>query len=137
MHDALLGLIATGAVKSAHDCAEGGLAVALAECCISQLTARRTPRLTGASIDLAEIGCPRIDALLFGESHGRVIITTSEAEAGAAVERAKLLGVPAARIGTVTGGDTLDIEAVETHLSWQLNELHDVWWNTIARVMEQ
>ena len=137
LHDALLGLIATGAVKSAHDCAEGGLAVALAECSISQLTARRTPRLTGATLDLSEIDCPRVDALLFGESHGRVIITTSEAEAGAAIERAGLLGVPAARIGVVTGVDTLDIEAGETHLSWQLNELHDVWWNTIARAMEQ
>ena len=137
LHDALLGLIATGAVKSAHDCAEGGLAVALAECSISQLTARRTPRLTGATLDLSEIDCPRVDALLFGESHGRVIITTSEAEAGAAIERAGLLGLPAALIGVVTGGDTLDIEAGETHLSWQLNELHDVWWNTIARAMEQ
>ncbi|MBT3616606.1 MAG: phosphoribosylformylglycinamidine synthase subunit PurL, partial [Verrucomicrobia bacterium] len=88
LHDALLGLIATGAVKSAHDCAEGGLAVALAECCISQLTARNTPRLTGVTIDLGELDCPRTDALLFGESHGRVVITTSEAEAGAAIERA-------------------------------------------------
>ena len=137
LHDALLGLIATGAVKSAHDCAEGGLVVALAECCISQLTARNTPRLTGATIDLGELDCPRTDALLFGESHGRVVITTSEAEAGAAIERAKLLGVSAARIGTVTGGETLDIVIGETHFSWELNELHDVWWNTIARAMEQ
>ena len=137
LHDALLGLIATGAVKSAHDCAEGGLVVALAECCISQLTARNTPRLTGATIDLGEIDCPRTDALLFGESHGRVVITTSEAEAGAAIERAKLLGVSAARIGTVTGGGTLDIAVGKTHFSCELNELHDVWWNTIARAMEQ
>ena len=137
LHDALLGLIATGVVKSAHDCAEGGLAVALAECCISQLTARNTPRLTGATIDLGELDCPRTDALLFGESHGRVVITTSEAESGAAIERAKLLGVSAARIGTVTGGGTLDIAVGKTHFSCELNELHDVWWNTIARAMEQ
>ena len=65
-----------------------------------------------------------------------MVITTAEAESGAAVERAKLLGVPAARIGTVTGGDTLDIVSGEIHLSWQLSELHDVWWNTIARAME-
>ena len=137
LHDALLGLIATGAVKSAHDCAEGGLAVALAECCISQLTARNTPRLTGASLNLGGLDGVRVDALLFGESHGRVVITTSEAEAGAAIERAKLLGVPAARIGTVNGGETLDIVIGETHFSWELIELHDVWWNTIARAMEQ
>ena len=137
LHDALLGLIATGTVKSAHDCAEGGLAVALAECCISQLTARNTPRLTGASMDLGGLDGVRVDALLFGESHGRVVITTSEAEAGAAIERAKLLGVPAARIGIVNGGETLDIVIGETHFSCELNELHDVWWNTIAQAMEQ
>ncbi|SVC99119.1 uncharacterized protein METZ01_LOCUS351973, partial [marine metagenome] len=137
LHDTLLGLIATGAVKSAHDCAEGGLAVALAECCISQLIARSTPRLTGAALDLAGLDGVRVDALLFGESHGRVVITTSEAEAGAAVERAGLFGVPAVRVGTVTGSDTLDIAVGETHFSWELNELHDLWWNTIARAMQQ
>src|SRR5439155_11511549 len=45
LHDALRGWIQSGAVKSAHDCSEGGLAVALAECCISRLIARDTPRL--------------------------------------------------------------------------------------------
>ena len=113
LQDVLLGLIETGVVKSAHDCAEGGFAVAVAECAISELTARQIPRLTGAEIDLSEVFCERVDALLFGEAHGRVIITTSEAEVGAAVERAKLLGVPAQRIGTVTGDDTVSY----THLT--------------------
>jgi phosphoribosylformylglycinamidine synthase subunit PurL len=44
LHTTLLGLIQSGLVKSAHDCSEGGLAVALAESCISQLIARETPR---------------------------------------------------------------------------------------------
>ena len=51
LQDAMLGLIETGAVKSAHDCSEGGLAVALAECAISELTARQSPNLTGADLD--------------------------------------------------------------------------------------
>src|SRR5439155_2032861 len=50
---ALRGLIQSGVVKSAHDCSEGGLAVALAESCVSQQIARETPRLIGAQIDLA------------------------------------------------------------------------------------
>ena len=57
--------------------------------------------------------------------------------AQAASERAKLLGGPAARIGSVNGGETLDIVSGETHFSWELNALHDVWGNTIARAMEQ
>ena len=53
LHTTLLGLIQSGLVKSAHDCSDGGLAVALAESCISQLIARETPRLIGATIDLS------------------------------------------------------------------------------------
>ncbi len=53
LHTTLIGLIQSGLVKSAHDCSEGGLAVALAESCISQLIARETPRLIGATIDLS------------------------------------------------------------------------------------
>ena len=59
LHLALRALIHSGAVKSAHDCSEGGLAVALAESCISQQIARETPRLIGAQVDLtAAAGSP-------------------------------------------------------------------------------
>ncbi len=54
LHTTLLGLIQSGLVKSAHDCSEGGLAVCLAESCISQLVARETPRLIGATVDLSD-----------------------------------------------------------------------------------
>src|SRR3954453_17613024 len=50
LHLALRSLIYSGVVKSAHDCSEGGLAVDLAESCISQQGARETPRLIGARI---------------------------------------------------------------------------------------
>jgi phosphoribosylformylglycinamidine synthase len=42
LHLALRALIHSGSVKDAHDCSEGGLAVALAECCISRQIARNT-----------------------------------------------------------------------------------------------
>ena len=56
LHLALRALIHSGVVKSAHDCSEGGLAVALAESCISQQIARETPRLIGATVDLTSWG---------------------------------------------------------------------------------
>ncbi|MGF1480578.1 MAG: phosphoribosylformylglycinamidine synthase subunit PurL [Cyanophyceae cyanobacterium] len=57
--------IRQGWIRSAHDCAEGGLAVAIAECCISgQL---------GAAVRLPKAA--RIDELLFGEAAGRVIVS--------------------------------------------------------------
>jgi phosphoribosylformylglycinamidine synthase len=149
LHDALRGLIQAGGVKSAHDCSEGGLAVCLAECCVSQLESRETPRLIGAAVDLtssegvtdtseppaATIGSSlRLDALLFGETQNRVVITTHPLHATKVVERAKLLGVPARLIGHV-GGDQLTIKTARGDASWPVSALHDAWWNALARLM--
>jgi phosphoribosylformylglycinamidine synthase len=135
LHTTLLGLIQTGDIKSAHDCSEGGLAVALAEGCISQMVAKDTPRLLGATVDLTGIKSTRLDALLFGETESRIVITTSAINATKVIERAKLLGVPAARIGTV-GGDRLTLKTGTGEFTAPLTELHDPWWNSIARAME-
>jgi len=50
------------------------------------------------------------------------------------VERAKLMGVPAVRIGTA-GGDKLTIKTANGEVSAPVAELHDSWWNSIARAM--
>jgi phosphoribosylformylglycinamidine synthase len=134
LHTTLLGLIYTGEVKSAHDCSEGGLAVCLAESCITQQSARETPRLIGATVDLSSIKDTRLDALLFGETQSRVVITCAPLNATKVIERAKLMGVPAARIGTV-GGDVLSVKTATGEFSAPVSELHDAWWNSIARAM--
>ena len=155
LHTTLLGLIQSGLVKNAHDCSEGGLAVCLAESCISQLVARETPRLIGATVDLSLVGREssrakksegeeksgldgvsphRIDALLFGETQSRIVITTKSLDAVKVVERAKLMGVPAIQIGKV-GGDKLAIKTASGEFSAPVTELHDVWWNSIVRAM--
>jgi phosphoribosylformylglycinamidine synthase len=159
LHTTLIGLIQSGLVKSAHDCSEGGLAVALAESCISQLIARDTPRLIGATIDLSAVAADvsplksnagndqsrltsaatsqgvRLDALLFGETQSRVVISCKALDGVKVVERAKLMGVPAIQIGKV-GGDKLTVKTVSGEFSAPLTELHDPWWNSIARAME-
>jgi phosphoribosylformylglycinamidine synthase len=134
LHTTLLGLIQSGLVKSAHDCSEGGLAVALAESCISQLIARETPRLIGATVDVSAIKDVRLDALLFGETQSRVVISCKALDAVKVVERAKLMGVPAVQIGKV-GGDKLTVKTAGGEFSAPLTELHDPWWNSIARAM--
>jgi phosphoribosylformylglycinamidine synthase len=153
LHTTLLGLIQSGLVRSAHDCSDGGLAVCLAECCMSQLIARETPRLIGAQIDLSSVGRAssqadgqpddgssgamphRLDALLFGETQSRVVVTCKALDAVKVVERARLMGVPAELIGRV-GGDQLAIKTGAGEFSAPLAGLHDAWWNSIARAME-
>ena len=134
LHATLLGLIYTGSVKSAHDCSEGGLAVCVAESCITQQIARETPRLIGATVDLSAFTDTRLDALLFGETQSRVIITCKPLDATKVIERAKLMGVPAARIGTV-GGEVLTVKTAGGEFTAPVSELHDAWWNAIARAM--
>jgi len=149
LHTTLVGLIQSGLVKSAHDCSEGGLAVCVAESCISQLVARETPRLIGATIDLTAVAAVcdrrengadtaplqiRLDALLFGETQSRVVVTCKPMDAVMVVERAKLMGVPAMQIGRV-GGDKLAVKTADGEISLPVAGLHDAWWNAIARAM--
>jgi phosphoribosylformylglycinamidine synthase subunit PurL len=154
LHTTLLGLIQSGLIKSAHDCSEGGLAVCLAESCISQLVARGTPRLIGATIDLSgvaasrestanqnesatlprDVATMRLDALLFGETQSRVVVSCEPLDAAKVVERAKLMGVPAIQIGRV-GGDRLTIKTSAGEFGAPAAELHDLWWNAIHRAM--
>lgn len=63
--------IRKGWVRSAHDCAEGGLAIALAESCISSNL--------GAEIQLPEKQGSRPDELLFAEGGARIVVSVSPA----------------------------------------------------------
>jgi len=76
----------------------------------------------------------RLDALLFGETQSRVVISCKLLDAVKVVERAKLMGVPAMQIGKV-GGDKLTVKTASGEFSAPLTELHDLWWNSIARAM--
>ncbi len=135
IHTTLRGFIQTGCVKSAHDCSEGGLAVALAECCISNHVGRETDSLLGAEVDLGEFGNARVDVLLFGETQGRIVLTASEVNAVKIEERAKILEIPVARIGKV-GGNKLTIKGDGFRFAWETERLHDLWFNAIANAMK-
>ncbi|HWB58509.1 MAG TPA: phosphoribosylformylglycinamidine synthase subunit PurL, partial [Chthoniobacteraceae bacterium] len=76
VQEALLSLIKSRLVKSAHDCSEGGLAVTLAESCMSG------GETIGAQIDFGNTGL-RADQLLFNESQSRIVISTSTTNATA------------------------------------------------------
>ncbi len=116
--------VAEGLITSAHDVSEGGLAVALAECCITG------PERLGAEIELADRLRP--DALLFGESTGRVV--AAGADAAALLAAAEAGGVPARAIGR-TGGDRLRIGdgRGDAWIDAGLARLHRLWSNALPR----
>ncbi len=136
LHACALKLIRDGLVQSAHDCSDGGLAVALVECCVSNPTQQlgAVVRLTGHTI--------RRDALLFGESQSRIVFSVKADTADKVLQTAQTMGVPAAKIGTV-GGERLviDVEAGKQasacRIDAELKTLLDKWGNSLERALNQ
>lgn len=92
--------IEAGIIKSAHDCSEGGLAVALAEAAI--MSEKTSGQLLGATIGLPDLPIRR-DAHLFGESQSRIVITLEERHLPNLQQLCAGQGVPMALIGRVEG----------------------------------
>lgn len=136
LHASVLKLIREGLVQSAHDCSDGGLAVALAECCVSTPT-----HPLGAVVRLAGYTIRR-DALLFGESQSRVVLSVKADSADKVLTIAQAMGVPAAKIGTV-GGERLviDVEAGKQasacRVDAELKTLLDRWGNSLEKALTQ
>ena len=113
--------IEKGLVQSAHDCSEGGLAVALAECCISN-----PDKKIGARIDF-QFGKIRKDALLFGESQSRIILSAKPAQAKKVMMIARKNKAPICIIGKVNGTELV----INRLINLSVDKLYDSWNNAI------
>ena len=92
--------IREGLIRSAHDCSEGGLAIALAECTFG------TGGI-GLQVNLPPTGAPRpwvYTSTLFAESASRVVVSVAGDQLGVLLERANALRVPAHQVGSTGGG---------------------------------
>jgi phosphoribosylformylglycinamidine synthase subunit PurL len=103
-------------LSSAHDVSDGGLAIALAECCVGG-----PDKPLGVRIETHEM--IRGDALLFSESQSRIIVSLKEENVGRLNEIAARHGVPAQAIGTV-GGTRFIIQPL---LQLPVEELKTIW----------
>ena len=119
-----LELIREKILASAHDCSEGGLAVALAESCMSNPLAAK-----GATLDIDST--VRNDAFLFGESQSRILISFSAKNRLVVEAKAKAMEVPFAIIGKV-GGDSLivDINGKE-FIREEVSHLKELWFGAL------
>jgi len=127
--DALLAAIRGGHVRSAHDCSEGGIAVALAECCMAD-----RDRPTGARVDLAPWRALPERAVLFGEAQGRVLLSTADAPAVLALARSH--GVPARVIGEVlTAEHGLRIAGLGRELNVSVSRIAEAYHEALPRAM--
>jgi phosphoribosylformylglycinamidine synthase subunit PurL len=120
-----LKIIQEGLVQSAHDTAEGGLAVALAESCISGKL--------GAEIQLTEE--LRTDLSLFSETQSRIILSVSPEHAVKIMEMAQQQKVPIKEIGKVKGQELSIAQNGKTVISQPITKLEEAWRNAIPNIM--
>jgi phosphoribosylformylglycinamidine synthase subunit PurL len=120
-------LIRAGLLQSAHDCSEGGLAVALAEACFLL----EAP--VGARLRVHAPGL-RDDQALFNESQSRIVVSVLPARAEEAMRLAAEEGTPVQRLGEV-GGNALSISVNDCHYRWDVEGIFDSWYFSIERLM--
>jgi phosphoribosylformylglycinamidine (FGAM) synthase-like enzyme len=128
--DALLEAIRGRLIQTAHDCSDGGLAVALAECTIADREA-----MLGANVDLSAWNALPARAVLFGEAQARIIVSTADPARVIAI--AARHGVPAQEIGRVTEEPRLRIVAGDRAIDVPLARLASIYYDSIASIMRR
>jgi phosphoribosylformylglycinamidine synthase len=132
LQSVVIRLISERLIDSAHDCAEGGLAIALAECCFDADG-------LGVTVNTAAVGdvpaALAVNATLFGESASRVVVSTDDARMAALAATASAMKVPVTVLGD-TGGDRIRI-AVDgrTAIDVAVATAEDAWATSIERRM--
>ncbi len=132
--DYLVAAAERGLFRSAHDCSQGGLGVALAEVAMG---GPYDETGFGLDIDLTAY-CSLLPApeLLFSESHGRAVVTCHPERAAAVAALAQELGVPAQRVGTVgERGGVVRLRLRDGRLEHAVDRLRQVYFSSVPRRM--
>jgi phosphoribosylformylglycinamidine synthase subunit PurL len=119
-----------GLLQSAHDCSDGGLAVALAESCFSSLGREAI----GASVDLDSELTPT--SLLFSESPSRIVVTVDASNLSELERIAVQNNAPLAILGRV-GGQVLQIKTQdEPFIELEVSKLEEAWRTALSRKLK-
>ena len=124
----LISQIESGKIKAAHDLSEGGFMV-----CLAEMLFGSNKLGLSLSIPVAE----RLDAILFGESQGRVIVAVNPSDSEDLITFAQSAGVQIDSLGTTDKTGILKVNfGKEEVLDVKVDELHLVWENAIPQHME-
>jgi phosphoribosylformylglycinamidine synthase II len=116
--------IRRGFIKSAHDCSDGGLAVAIAESCVAGDVGFRGERWRMEG---------RLDDFLFGELQSRIVVSLSSGSAAKLENMAARWRVPLALLGRVGGRRLL----MEDYIDLPLAKIAKVWGRGLERALSQ
>ncbi|OGD19841.1 MAG: phosphoribosylformylglycinamidine synthase II [Candidatus Aminicenantes bacterium RBG_16_63_16] len=125
VHEVCIAAIERGLVRSAHDVSDGGLAVCVAESSIL------SPAGLGCTLDLDE--SVRVDALLFGESQSRIVVSLGRSRLSELRKLAARKKVGLSVIGRVGGHDVVARRAGRQFLRDPVARLRKAWEETLPR----
>ncbi len=150
LHRLLVEAASAELLRSAKDCSDGGLAVALAETCFAVADGARADRslasvgegsvkgLLGAYIELDASPGDDHHAALFGEAPSRVVVTTRPDDAERLVDLGAAYGVPARVVGEVTEEPRLRVMVQDRPaIELGVDLLYTAWAGALAAVMER
>lgn len=128
VQETCLEAIQTGIIESAHDCSEGGMAVCLAESCMSNEAC-----LLGAVIELhdLEIDRFRMDEILFGEAHSRIVVSVKNDNLSVLEQIAQKHCIPIYPLGIVGGDRLIVANNGNESINLPLTTLRATWKNAI------
>ena len=123
-------IIQAGLVESAHDCSDGGLAVAIAESCFPSY--RR--EAVGCEVNLE--GELSTAALLFAETPSRIVLSAVDSNVAQILNIARELNITATVIGR-TNGERLKIDVNgEQVIDRRVAEVESAWRGVLASTLE-
>ena len=131
LQDFLISQIESGRIRAAHDVSEGGLLVCLAEMLFSG-------EGFGASFEIShEASTSRLDALLFGESQGRVVIAVNSVDVESLEMAAQNGGIPIHSLGRSNNSGDMKVSVDGNEiLSSRVEDLRSNWEHAIPSKME-
>lgn len=122
LQNTLLELIQSKVINSAHDISEGGLAITLAEKSIHS-------NGLGCEVELETLDV----AVVFGESHSRVVVSVGKEQVGDLINTCSKNGVPLKLIGSVCK----DMFEIKGYVKFGLDEIADAYNNSIQNIMQK
>ena len=118
LHECVSNIISKKLINAAHDCADGGLFVALVEMAMS----------SNLGFEISTLNTIRKDAFLFGESQGRVVVTVKSKQLDSFKSEMKLSRVPYVSLGKVTTEPNIVIDNISFG---SVNSLKEISENVI------
>jgi phosphoribosylformylglycinamidine synthase len=132
----LIGLVtraaASGLLRSAHDCSEGGIAVTLAECAFDTGG-------VGLTVDLPRASCATafspadVTATLFGESASQIVVSVRPDDRVTLIQMAADAGVPAQLVGRTGGSRLTMLVGGQPAVDCGVAEAEQIWSRAVER----